>query len=123
MDTINDRIKEVVEDSELTKTAFARKLNVSQQYISKLIKTGEPSELFKDALCSAFDINKEWLETGNGEKKATIDKEDQLMTWAGNILKDESDSFKRRFVNMLMDLDEDGWDALEKMALLLQKKD
>lgn len=123
MSTINDRIKEVVEDSELTKTAFAKKLNVSQQYISKLIKTGEPSELFKDALCSTFDINKEWLETGNGEKKATIDREDQLMTWAGNILKDESDSFKRRFVNMLMDLDEDGWDALERMALLLQKKD
>lgn len=121
MNTINDRISEVVNDSGLTKTAIAKKLNVSQQYISKLIKTGEPSELFKYAFCSLFSINKNWLETGAGEKDAKIDKENQLMEWAANVLKDESDSFKRRFVNMLMELDESDWGSLEKMCLLLHK--
>lgn len=123
MKTINDRIREVVDESNLTKTAFAKKLNVSQQYISKLIKTGEPSELFKDALCSTFDINKEWLETGKGPKRIEIDRENQLMMWAANVLKDESESFRRRFVNMLMELDESDWESLEKMCLLLSKKD
>lgn len=123
MSTINERIKEVVDESGLTKTAFAKKLNVSQQYISKLIKFGEPSELFKDALCSSFDINKHWLETGNGNKRQEIDKENQLMMWAGSVLKEESESFRKRFVNMLMELDESDWESLEKMCLLLSKKD
>lgn len=123
MSTINERIREIVDESNMTKTAFAKKLNVSQQYISKLTKTGEPSELFKEALCTSFGINRQWLETGIGPKKSEVDKENQLMTWAGNVLKDESDSFRRRFVNMLMELDEDGWEALEKMCLLLNKKD
>lgn len=123
MSTINERIREIVDESNMTKTAFAKKLNVSQQYISKLTKTGEPSELFKEALCSSFGINRQWLETGIEPKKSEVDKENQLMAWAGNVLKDESDSFRRRFVSMLMELDEDGWEALEKMCLLLNKKD
>lgn len=122
LNTINERISEVIDNSGLTKTAIAKKLNVSQQYISKLIKTGEPSDLFKNAFCNLFSINKNWLETGMGKKEMELDKENQLMVWAGNVLKGESDSFKRRFVNMLMELDESDWESLEKMCLLLHNK-
>ncbi len=51
-----------------------------------------------------------------------LDKENQLMIWAANILKDESDSFKRRFVKMLMELDESDWETLEKICVKLHKE-
>ena len=67
-------------------------------------------------------VNENWLRTGNGEMFIKLDKENQLMIWAANILKDESDSFKRRFVKMLMELDESDWETLEKFCMILYKE-
>ena len=87
MSTINERIALIVSDSKLTKTAVAKRMNVSQQYISKLVKTGEPSELFADALCREFNINKDWLLKGVGNMKAIIPLEDEYLKAASQISK------------------------------------
>lgn len=44
MSDINSRIQRVIAESGLTKTAFAAKLNVSQQHVSRLSSYGAPSE-------------------------------------------------------------------------------
>ena len=67
-------------------------------------------------------VNENWLRTGNGEMFIKLDKENQLMIWAANILKDESDSFKRRFVQMLTEFDESDWETLEKICVKLHKE-
>ena len=54
MQTINDRIAIVLEESGKTKTAFGESLSVSQQYISKLIRTGNPSALLIDDICETI---------------------------------------------------------------------
>lgn len=58
MQTINDRIGIVLEHSGKSKTAFGESLNVSQQYISKLVRTGNPSELLIDDICEKYHIRK-----------------------------------------------------------------
>lgn len=85
MSTINERIAEILLDSGLTKTAFGKRCNVSQQYISKLVKTGVPSDLFISAMCREFGINKEWLMTGHGDKKIKISDEDEFMQAATEL--------------------------------------
>ena len=122
MQTINDRIGIILNESKKTKTAFAKSLKVSQQYISKLIKTGNPSDILIEDICQKHGINETWLRAGEGKMFTDLSKENQLMDWAGRVLKDESDSFKRRFVNMLMELDDSDWETLEKIALKLQKE-
>lgn len=122
MQTINDRIGIILNESKKTKTAFAKSLKVSQQYISKLIKTGNPSDILIEDICQKYGINETWLRAGEGKMFTDLSKENQLMDWAGRVLKDESDSFKRRFVNMLMELDDSDWETLEKIALKLQKE-
>ena len=68
METINDRIAWCVKDSNLTKTAFAEKINVSQSFISRLV-SGEkvPSDRTIADICREFNISEVWLRTGEGE--------------------------------------------------------
>lgn len=121
---MNLRIKKIRTDSGLTQQQFADVLGIKRGAIANYeIGRNTPIDAVISLICDKFNVNKEWLLTGSGEPYVKIDKENQLMMWAGYVLKDESDSFKRRFVNMLMDLDESDWESLEKMCLLLNKKD
>lgn len=64
MQTINDRIGIILENSKKTKTDFAKSLKVSQQYISKLVKTGNPSDMLIEDICQKYNVREEWLRTG-----------------------------------------------------------
>lgn len=67
MDTINSRIAAVVEHSGLSKSAFAEPINVSQQYVSKLVVDGNPSNRTLADICREFGVSPEWLRFGTGE--------------------------------------------------------
>ena len=85
MQTINDRIELILKDSNMTKTSFAHVLRVSQQYISKLVKTGTPSDRLIEDICEKFSINEEWLRTGKGDMKAISLTEDEFFKAAASI--------------------------------------
>lgn len=121
MDTINKRIEKIVNESGLTKTAFAKQLNVSQQYISKLIKTGEPSELFKDALCSSFNINRDWLETGEGDMSLEVPIEDEYFK-AATMISKENDRDAMDAIVKYWKLDSDSKKAIWKFLHSLAEK-
>ena len=113
MQTINDRIAIVLEESGKTKTAFGESLSVSQQYISKLIRTGNPSALLIDDICEKYRIRKEWLTEGKGDMKAPIDRNDEIARLSADLFKSESGSFKERLLFALAALDESEWQVLE----------
>lgn len=114
---MNNRIKELRKALNLTLEKFGNRLGVSKTAINKLEK-GENNvtdQMFK-SICREFNVNEEWLRNGTGEMFESIDKENQLMMWAADVLRDEGDSFKRRFVHMLSNLTDDEWDLLERKA-------
>lgn len=76
MSDINSRIQRVIAESGLTKTAFAAKLNVSQQHVSRLSSYGAPSERTIVDICDKFGVNETWLRTGEGPKVRVHDGED-----------------------------------------------
>ena len=123
MSTINERIAACIEKSGLTKTAFADRINVSQQHVSRLAKNGNPSDRTIVDICEKFDVSETWLRTGEGEMFAPISRDDQITDFAASLLRNEEDTFKRRFVAMLSKLDESDWAVLEKMALELAKEE
>lgn len=67
MSTINDRIGELIEALGITKTEFAENLKVSQQYISKLVKSGNPSERLIDDICQKFNVRRSWILNDDGD--------------------------------------------------------
>ena len=123
MQTINDRIAIVLAKSGNTKTAFGESLSVSQQYISKLIRTGNPSALLIDDICEKYRIRKELLTEGKGDMKAPIDRNDEIARLSADLFKSESGSFKERLLFALAALDESEWQVLEDIANKIAKKD
>ena len=101
----------------MTQEEFAPSIKISRSNLGS-IEVGRISvtgRVISD-ICEKHNVNRDWLMNGSGNPIIEISKENQLMEWAGNILKSESDSFKRRFVNMLMSLTEDEWEFIERKA-------
>lgn len=121
MADINVRISQIIEDSKLSKTDFAAKINVSQQYVSKLSKDGTPSDRTLLDICREFGVSETWLRTGEGDMHITMSRSQEVAEFVGDVLKGESDTFKRRFVSMLARLDESDWEVLEKMVGEMKK--
>lgn len=86
MASINERIAELLETLHITKTAFAEHLKVSQQYISKLTKTGYPSDLLIDDICEKYKVNEEWLRNGTGDMFKSISTEDETAVYVSELL-------------------------------------
>ena len=127
MQTINDRIKMIIESTGQTKTAFAETLKVSQQYISKLTKTGNPSDRLIDDICEKIKvdgelINKDWLLTGNGDITIKRTRNQEITTFFNEVLKLPDENIKRRLVAALVELDVNDWLTIEKIANNLKEK-
>ena len=121
MGTINERISEVVEKSGLTKTAFAQKINVSQQYVSKLVNNGVPSERTLADICRVFNVDPVWLETGEGEMFRTESVDSELTWLVGELMADKPGSFKQRVVAALLRCSDDEWGVFRRVLSEIEK--
>ena len=69
-ETIGDRILLVIEANNLKRVEFARVLNINQSYVTQLIKgRNQPSDRLIEDICQKYNINEEWLKTGEGEMR------------------------------------------------------
>lgn len=129
MQTINNRIQIILEQSKMTRTAFGEALKVSQQYISKLIKTGNPSDRLIEDICEKISINgkkinENWLRTGEGDMFLSLDRKEEIAQLTADLFKSEKDSFKSRLIMSLSRLSEEELAVLEKISEdLARKKD
>lgn len=118
--TENERIKEVRKAKALTMEKFGERVGVQKSAISK-IEHGENavSDQIRLAICREFDVNENWLRTGEGDMFVPTTRSQEIADFVGNILKGEEDNFKRRFVSILARLDESEWEFIERKALEL----
>ncbi|MDO4451353.1 MAG: helix-turn-helix transcriptional regulator [Lachnospiraceae bacterium] len=127
MNTIGKRIEILRKDLGLSRRAFGEKLSVTESVIvnieyDRLKRPNQKDSLYK-LICNEFNVDENWLLTGEGEMYIEVDRENQLMIWAADVLKDESDSFRRRFVKALSELGEEEWELIEKFALKLLNRE
>ena len=61
---MQERLALLIDKAGITKTAFAQKLNITQPYVTKLLKTGSPSDRLIEDICEKFGVNEEWLRNG-----------------------------------------------------------
>lgn len=120
---MKDRIRQLRKELGLNQTDFGEKIGVKQGSVAGYESGARtPIDAVVNSICREFNVNEEWLRTGNGEMFVELDKEAALMEWAGNVLGSVDESFKKRFIKMLSELDEDDWETLEEIALKLQKE-
>ena len=112
MSTIHSRINEVVQSSSLTKTAFAKKINISQSMVSLLCSgRADPSDRTISDICREFGCNEVWLRTGEGEPFQQESREEAIMRFAASTIRG-SDSFKKALVSTLAELSPEDWEKL-----------
>lgn len=103
MSTINERIGEVVEYSGLSKTAFAQKINVSQQYVSKLVSTGTPSDRTISDICREFGVNELWLRHGDegGPMFKELSRKDAIAAYMGQLLGGQRTELEEKIIEFM----------------------
>lgn len=122
MDSISERISKIVDESGLTKTAFANKLNITQQYVSNLcLGRKKPSDRTITDICREFGANEVWLRTGEGEMFMRKTRTDEITAFVGDILRGESD-FRQRFISVLSRMTTEEWKILEAKVLELAEE-
>ena len=103
------RLKKLRNELEMTQQEFADRIGSKRNTIAK---TDFPKGR----------VNETWLRTGEGEMFIEASRDEQIAAFVGGILKDEEDTFKKKFISMLTALDESDWEVLQKMVELLQEK-
>ena len=118
--TINERIRELRERLNISQTEFAENLG-SGRGIIKNIEEGRtlPKPQLIDLITRVFNVNRTWLETGEGEMFVEMSRAEKIGRFVSDVLEDEPDSFRRRLIDILIELDEDGWQKLKEAADVL----
>ncbi len=124
MATINDRIKKLINSIGKTKTEIAKTLDVTPAYLSKLIKTGTPSDMFISNLCRNYNVNEEWLRTGEGEMFVIRSDEEEIAAFLGDVLSEEGETYKKQLILALANLSDEGWKGIKEFldAIIAEKK-
>jgi transcriptional regulator with XRE-family HTH domain len=122
MTTFNERVKQIFEQSNLTQSDFARKINVTPAYVWKLLNKDDskPSDRLVEDISEKLDINKEWLLTGKGNMAKELTDQQKVMKYTAMLLKDTdsivADAIKN-FIITYEQLDESSKSVLENIAL------
>lgn len=120
---MNSRIKKIRVDNGMTQQEFADKLGIKRGTIANYeLGRNEPIDAVITLICREFNINESWLRTGEGEMMKPVNRDAEIASFMGDVMRGESDDFRRRLVAVLAKLDASEWELLEKMALKLAEE-
>ena len=120
---MGERLKELRKTLGLTLESFGEKVGVGKSSISRLENgTNNLTEQMILAICREFDVNENWLRTGEGEMFIKLDREMEIARLTKDLLLEEEDSFKNKVVTALAKLTPEQWKVLSDMAEALLKK-
>ena len=114
---MHKQLKKLRKELELTQQEFSEKIGVSRSNIGKYESgISEPSTAVISLICKEFNVNEDWLRNGNGDMFLPVDRNADIAKLTKQLLNEETDSFKNRFVSMLANLNAEEWEFLEKKA-------
>ena len=118
---MEERIKELRLALGITQQVFAGKLNPSRSNIANYeAKKNSPSDGMVSLICREFNVNEEWLRTGQGEMFKQLTNQEELMKYTALLLKDNKSAIASAIQALIVtyeQLDDSNKDVLEKVAL------
>lgn len=111
---MNERIRKLRKNLDLTQHEFAEHLGLVQNTITGY-ETGRrmPSYQVITLICKEFNVNENWLRNGEGEMFVS---HSETATSSSGL-----EDFKKRFAAMLFSLNDEEWLLLEKMVEKIKK--
>lgn len=72
METVNERISELINELQIKKSEFADRIHITPAFVSQICSgVRQPSDRTISDICREFGIFRQWLETGEGPKYKT----------------------------------------------------
>lgn len=109
---MNERIKKIRADAQLSMRAFAERIGVTGGAVAHMEsgKTQVLAERTIRAICQEFNVNRRWLETGEGDPYVPAEQRDALAEEVAELMKGESPMAQAIVVSMLR-MPNEWWDA------------
>lgn len=117
MDTVAVRIMKVIDALNINKSEFARSINVTPAYISKLGKSPDavPSDRTIADICREFRVSEHWLRTGEGEMFLPVDADEELAQVLAEI-KLSDDKLIKAIIKSYWQLDDAGKAVIRQLV-------
>lgn len=119
------RLKKIRKELDMTQQEFADGIGIARGNISAYeVGKNAPSDAVISLICTKYNVNENWLRTGEGDMFVKLSYSDEIAQFVGQLMTEEDDSFNKRLVSGLAALDETGWKVLEDFLDSIQiKKD
>lgn len=119
---MNTRIKQLRKEIlKLTQTSFGEKIGLTGAAITRIEKgNNQPTEQTILSICREFNVNEEWLKTGNGEIFQSLSETEELMKYTALMLKNTDSSMVHLIKNLIItyeQLNDNNKKALEEIAI------
>lgn len=94
--TVGERIKELRKHKGLTQGQFAEQIGIAGASLSTIEsgKNGASNSTIR-AICTIYNVNEDWLRTGEGDMFVELDPDEELMRFVGRITKDDNSPLYR----------------------------
>lgn len=115
---MKNRIKQVRTDNQLTMEQFGNRIGITKSSVS-LLESGKnsPSEQTLKLICQEFDVNKEWLLTGNGEMYVKDSQDERYFKNVGKLQRADNETIMH-WVNAIA---ETSPETLKEIELFIKK--
>lgn len=123
MSTINERFRRLREAKGLSQEEFASGAHRTRSEIKNIeYEKTSPKEEVIQSICSTYNVREEWLRTGEGDMFRPVNRDAEIASFMGDVMRGEDADFRRRLISVLARLDVAEWELLEKMALKLAEE-
>lgn len=118
METIAERIIKIVDALGMSKSEFARKINVTPAYISKLGKFPDsaPSGRTISDICQKFNVAEAWLRDGVGPMFLPKSRNEELMEFATKAAEGDPGNIRAQLLDVMARLTDEQWEVLAQVA-------
>lgn len=100
---MKDRIKQLRTELEYTQEEFAKRLGLARNSIANYeIGRREPTNAIITSICREFNVNEEWLRTGEGEMFKQLLPTDEVAGYVEDLL--EYDGHGNAFYDMIIEM-------------------
>lgn len=125
---MKDRIKEIRKAYNLTQVQFGERIGIKGNTVTNYESgSREPSNAVIASICREFNINENWLLTGNGEMKKQLTEDEELTSLFGKLLsEDDSESLarvKKAFIAEMLRLEPAAWEKILEIAKAISEKE
>jgi len=113
---MNERLKKIRKTLGLTQQEFADVLKISRGNIAAYeVNKNNPSDAVITLICREFDVNENWLRTGEGEMFIEKTKDEQIAEMLADIQLAGEESFQHRLAAAFSAFNADDWKEIERL--------